>query len=206
MLTKWFGTRALRSAKKDLSFRPWLESLEDRNAPSGLGPMDDHGHGHGNGNGDDHGPHGPPPPPPPPAGVSNGISSNVNAHGSFNGSTITDSFNNTINNTVVLMPSQQTAVQGLLGLSGLLASTLNSAQLGSLLNDEIALAVDTYLTSSAIASSLPASLVSSLKADQATLSAAISANPLDASPIGQALGTLAYDTTLDALMAAQATI
>jgi hypothetical protein len=63
MLTKWFGTHAHRSLKKDHSFRPWLERLEDRNAPSALGPRDDngngHGHGHGNGNGDDHGP--PPP-------------------------------------------------------------------------------------------------------------------------------------------------
>jgi hypothetical protein len=138
--------------------------------------------------------------------VSNGISSNVNAHGSFNNSTITDSFNNTINNTVVLMPSQQLALQGLLGLSGLLASTLNSPQLGTLLNDEIALAVDTYLTSPAISKLLPASVVSSLKSDEATLTAAINANPLNSSPIGHALGTLVFTTTQDALMDAQATI
>jgi hypothetical protein len=199
MLTKWFGTRALRSAKKDLSFRPWLESLEDRNAPSGLGPMDDHGPGHGHGNGNDD--HGPPGPPPPPAGVSNGISSNVNAHGSFNGSTITDSFNNTINNsTVVLMPGQQIAVQGLLGLSGLFASTLNSPQLGSLLNDEIALAVDTYLDSIPMV----ASVLPSLANDKTVLSAAISANPLDSSLIGQALGTLAFNATMAALTSTSA--
>ena len=180
-----------------------LERLEDRNAPSALGPRDDNGngHGHGNGNGDDHGP-----PPPAPVGVSIGISSGVNAHGSFNGSTITDSFNNTINNTVVLMPSQQAALQGLLGLSGFLASTLNSPQLGTLLNDEIALAVDSYLTSPGISGVLPAGVVSSLKSDEATLTAAINANPVNASPIGHALGTLAFNTTLDAFTTAQATI
>lgn len=200
MFRAWFGTRTLQTPKRDRCFRPSLEFLEGRLAPSGMGPMDDHG---------PHGPPGPPPGPPgppPPASVSNGNSSNVNAHGSFNNSTITDSFNNTINNTIILMPAQQASVQGLLGVSGLLASELNSPQLGSLLNDEIAKAVDTYLTSTPIASMLPSSVVSSLKTDLSTLNSAISANPLESSPIGQMIGSLAYDVTLNALTTAQSTI
>jgi hypothetical protein len=198
MLTKWLTDRPSRKGKKDHSCRPWLELLEERNAPSGHGGQNDQGNQGDN----DHGHHGPPPPAPP----SNSISSSINAHGSFNNSTITDSFNNTMNVTVNLPPAQSAAVGGLLGISNLLSSALSNPQLGTLLNDEIALAVDTYLTSSAISSSLPASVVSSLKSDEATLSAAISANSQNGSPIGHAIGTLVYDTTLDALMAAQATI
>lgn len=200
MFRALFRTRSLRTPERECSFRPSLEYLEGRLAPSGLGPMDDHG---------PHGPPGPPhgpPGPPPPAGVSNGNSSNVNAHGSFNNSTITDSFNNTINNTIILMPTQQSSVQGLLGISSFLSGALNNPQLGSLLNDEIALAVDTYLTSAPISSILPASVETSLKADITTLNTAISANPLESSLIGQAIGTLAFDATLNALTSAQATI
>ncbi len=200
MLTKWFKTRTLRAVNEDRSFRPWLEILEDRNAPSGLGPMDPHGpHGH-------QGPHGPPPPapvgPPAPAPVSNNnnITSGVNAHGSFNNSTITDSFNNTITNTFILMPTQQSAIGGLLGI-GTLVSSMNS-QLGSLIRDEIALAVDTYLESfPAVAAALP-----SLKTDISTLNAAIAANSLESTAFGAEAGTLVFDVTMNALTSAQPTI
>jgi hypothetical protein len=200
MFRDWFGSSAPRARGRNCSFRPQLECLEGRLAPSGVAPMDDHG---------PHGPHGPPGPPGPhgpPAPGGNGISSGVNAHGSFNNSTITDSFNNTINNTVIMMPAQQSSVQGLLGISGLLAGALNSPQLGSLLDDEIALAVDTYLTTPPISSLLPASVVSSLTSDKTVLSSAISANPLESNPVGQLIGTLAFDMTLNALTTAQATI
>lgn len=202
MLTKWFASSTSRSLEKDRSFRPRLEYLEQRNAPSAFGPGDDHGHGHGH----DHGPpHGPPPPPVNNGVVSStGISSGVNAHGSFNGSTITDSFNNTINYTVNLMPAQKAAVAGLFS-TGFSLGAMNP-QLGSLVNDEIALAVDTYLTSPAISAVLPASVVSSLDADKATLSAAIAANPLDSTLFGQVIGSVAYGVTLHALTSAQATI
>lgn len=192
MLTRWFRTRTPRSPQRDPFFRPQLECLEGRLAPSGLGPMDDHGNGNGNGHDHDHGG------PPPHAGVSNGISSGVNAHSSFNGSTITDSFNNTINNTIILMPSQQAAVGGMLSLASLLAGGLSSPQLGSLLNDEIALGVDTYLNTLGLSNVIP-----TLPGDIATLKAAIAANPVESSPIGQALGMVAFDVTMDALTAAQ---
>jgi hypothetical protein len=198
MRTKWFADLTSCSPKKGRFFRPWLESLEERNAPSG----------HGDPGGDPPGPPHPPGPshPPPPAPISVGASAGNNNHGSFNNSTITDSFNNTINIAINLPSTQSAAVTGLLGISNLLSSVLNNPQLGSLLDDEIALAVDTYLTSPAISASLPASVVSSLKADEATLSAAIAANPLESNPFGAALGMLAFDMTLNALTTAQPTI
>lgn len=200
MFRALFRTRTFRTPERERFFRPSLEYLEGRLAPSGVGPMDGHG---------PHGPPGPPPGPPgppPPAGISNGNSSNINAHGSFNNSTITDSFNNTINNTIILMPTQQSSVQGLLGISSFISGALNNPQLGTLLNDEIALAVDTYLTSAPISSILPANVESSLKADMTTLNSAISANPVESSLVGQVIGTLAFDATLNALTSAQATI
>lgn len=193
MLTKWLTDRSSCAAKDDSSFRPWLESLEERNAPSSFGPGDDQGD-------EGHGHHGPPSAP----GNNAGINSNINAHGSFNGSTITDSFNNTINYTINLMPSQQASLAGLFS-AGFALSGMNP-QLGTLVNDEIALAVDTYLTSPAISSVLPASVVNSLNSDKATLSAAIAANPLEGTVFGQVVGTVAYDVTLHALTSAQATI
>jgi hypothetical protein len=190
MLTKWLADRRSHMVKIDRSFRPCLESLEERNAPSGHGPGDDHDHG--------------PPPPAPPTPVNNGIQSNVNAHGSFNNSTITDSFNNTVNVAINLPPAQSGAVAGLLGISNLLASVSSNPQLGSLLNDEIALAVDNYLTSTpAIASVLGPTVVADLRNDAATLTAAITANPLESSPTGAAFGMLVYDLTFDALTGVQ---
>jgi hypothetical protein len=186
-------------ARKDCSFRPWLESLEERNAPSGHGPGG--GDDQGDQGNDDQGPHHGPPPPAP---VSASQSSSINAHGSFNNSTFTNSFNNTMNVVVNLPPAQSGAVGGLLGISGFLSSALSNPQLGTLLNDEIALAVDNYLTGTpAIASVLGSSVVSTLKTDAATLASAIAANPLESSPIGAAVGMFVYDLTSGALTAAQ---
>lgn len=198
MFTKWLTDRPTRTPMKDRTFRPWLESLEERNAPSGHGP----GGGDDKGGGDDHDHHGPPPPPP--ATVSASQSSSINAHGSFNNSTFTNSFNNTMNVVVNLPPAQSGAVGGLLGISGLLSTALSNPQLGTLLNDEIALAVDNYLTGTpAIASVLGSTVVSTLKTDAATLSSAIAANPLESNPIGAAIGMFVYDLTSSALTAAQ---
>ncbi len=100
------------------------------------------------------------------------------------------------------MPSQQNAVSGLFSLSSSLAGALSSPQLGGLLNDEIALAVDTYLDSfPMVASALP-----SLSGDIANLHAAISANALAGTAVGQAIGTLAFNVTMNALTTAQPTI
>jgi hypothetical protein len=154
------------------------------------------GNENGQGKGHDHDHGGPP------AAVSSGgISTGANAHGSFNNSTFTNSFNSTINNTIILMPSQQAAVGGMQSLASLLAGALNSPQLGSLLNDEIALGVDMYLNTLGLSSVIP-----TLSGDITTLKAAIAANPLESSPIGQALGMVALDVTMNALTAAQPTI
>ena len=196
MLTKWFARRALL-APKGAFFSPvagnaggsqcalghgWWSSWPATSGPPGPPPPPPHG----------------PPPPPPHAPPGNGISSGVNASGSFNGSTITDSFNNTITNTVILMPTQQAALAGLFSASLGLANALSNPQLGTLLNDEIALGVDTYLNTLGLSSVIP-----SLPGDIATLNAAISASPLESTLIGQTLGNLAFDVTVDALMAAQ---
>ncbi len=201
MFTKWLTTRPTRLTKKDLSFRPLLESLEERNAPSGWGWGGGEGGGDDGGGGGGHHHHHTPQPTPVP---NNSINSTINAHGSFNNSTFTNSFNNTMNVVVNLPPAQSGAVGGLLGISGFLSSVLSNPQLGTLLNDEIALAVDNYLTSTpAIASVLGSSVVSTLKTDAATLSAAIASNPLESNPIGAAVGMFVYDLTTSALTAAQ---
>ena len=91
-----------------------------------------------------------------------------------------------------------------MGISGFLSSALSNPQLGTLLDDEIALAVDNYLTNTpAIASVLGSSVVSTLKTDAATLSAAIAANPVESNPIGAAVGMFVYNVTSGALVAAQ---
>ena len=96
------------------------------------------------------------------------------------------------------MPTQQAALAGLFSASLGLANALSNPQLGTLLNDEIALGVDTYLNTLGLSSVIP-----SLPGDIATLNAAISASPLESTLIGQTLGNLAFDVTVDALMAAQ---
>jgi hypothetical protein len=218
MLTKWFGNRSSRSPQRERSFRPWLESLEPRNAPGGFGGGDGNSQGGDHGHGPPHQPPGPPGPPPPvhppgiPLGVDNSISvaaGNGN-HGSFNNSTITGSFNTTVNNTttvsVNLTMGQTTAVAGLLGISNFLSSALSNPQLGSLLSDEVAAAVDQYLItlSSLPSSPISSSLGSALKTDLGTLQTAITS--LETSPGLTFLGTAVHDITLDALMAAQSTI
>jgi hypothetical protein len=200
MFTTWLDTRSTRSLKTDRFFRPCLESLEERNAPSG------HGHDGGDDQGDDNGHHAPPPTVP----VSNssasnsGITSGINAQGSFNNSTITGSFNNTINYnvTVNLPPAQAAEVQVFGGVTNLLATALHNPTLGTLLNDEITAAVDTYLTSPAISPQLSPSVVSILKTDLGKLDTAI-ATLEGSSPVLSALGTDVFNVTLSALVATQ---
>jgi hypothetical protein len=193
MFRQWLDTRPARSLKKDRPFRLWLESLEERNAPSGLGPTIEHG------------PHHPPPASP---SVNTSVSTASNAHDSFNNSTFTNSFNTTITNTISvnLMPGQSAAVSGLMGLTNLLSSALSNPQLGSLLTDEILMAVDTYLTTPAISTALglPSSELSILQGDLTTLQGDI-ANLLGTppSPILSALGTEVFTMTLNALTSPQ---
>ena len=195
MFAKLIGTRTSRRTEVDRFFRPELEHLEGRLTPSG-----------GNGHGHD----GPPPghqdnnPPPPVVSTTNHVHNNVHI-------TATNSFNTTINTTTnitnsfngssFLAPPQQSSVQLLNLFSSLLAKEMGNSQLGSLLSDEIALAVDNYLLP--FASSVG---ITTLKGDISTLQSAINANPLESTPVGQLFGTLVYDVTTAALTSAQPTV
>jgi hypothetical protein len=191
-----FGSRSSRRAAPDRFFRPELEFLERRLTPSG-GPG---GHGH-DGTPPGHQDNGPPPPT---ANAPANVHNNVHI-------TATNSFNTTINNTVTitnsfngssfLAPPQQASVQALNSLSSLLAMQMGNSQLGALLSDEIALAVDNYLLP--FASTLG---ITSLKGDISTLQSAINANPLEITPMGHLIGTLAFDVTTAALTSAQPTV
>ncbi len=195
MSVKLFGTRTSRRMEPNRFFRPELEHLESRLAPSS-----GHGHGHGD---NSQGQEGNQPPPvlvSPPDNSHNNVHNNVHI-------TATNSFNTTINITnsfngsSFLAPPQQSSVQMLNSLSSLLAAEMGNSQLGSLLSNEIALAVDNYLLP--FASTLG---LSTLKGDMSTLQNAINTNPLESTPVGQLIGTLAYDVTTAALTAAQPTV
>jgi hypothetical protein len=197
MFTGFFRSRTPRPNQPESGFRPLLENLEDRMALSAMmGPGDDHGP-----------PHGPPPghqPPPPPAHTSASGDNNGSLNGSLNHSTITGSFNGSFNTTVtnnyVLMPMQQAATQTLSMYGSLLGMGLNMPQLGSLVNEEIGLAVDKYLLQANIGNS------SSLQADINNLTAAISSNPAEHNPFGSLIGSVTYDLTYNALVTTQAGI
>ena len=206
MLTNWFGTRSSRSVKVDRSFRPWLESLEERNAPSAGGPgPDDHGHGPPPG----HGPH--VPPPPHPGSVVN-QSGAVNVAGDHNNIHITNSFNNntgSFNNmasvagTGLLSPGQVGSIGVLFALSSLLAAETGNSNVGTLMDDEVALAVDKYVLLPANAGALSASGVASLNADVTSLNSAIGTLEAGLPFIVPAIGDLTYDFTFNSLVAAQ---
>lgn len=228
MLTKWFRTRSSRPHQRDRFFRPQLEYLEGRLAPSSMMPMDPggHGHGHGHGNGGDNG-----------GGNGNGNSGNGNGNGSGNGSGngigninqtgnvhnnihITNSFNNntgSFNNvaamagTGLLSPGQVGSIGVLFALSSLIAAETGNTNLGTLIDDEVALAVDNYLLLPANAGALSASGKASLTADVDPsnpngLPAAIGNLEAGLPFIGPAIGDLTYDFTFNSLVAGQSHI
>lgn len=216
MLTKWFGTRSSRSPKHDRFFRPSLEYLEGRLAPSGLVPMDQgdgggHGHGHhGNGNGNDNGNgHGNSnnnaggggiigPVAGPVVNQAGNVHNNIHITGSFNNNT--GSFNNVASaaGAGFLGPGQAGAIGALFALSSLIATETSNSNIGTLIDDEIALAVDNYING------LVPGTISS--ADISKLTSAITTLESGLPFIGPAIGDLAYDVTFGALTAAQPTI
>lgn len=217
MLTKWFGRRSSRSPQRDRFFRPQLEFLEGRFAPSSLVPMD---HGGGNGHGHGHGDGG---------GNGNGNSGNGNGNGSGNGSGngtgnlnqtgnvhnnihITGSFNNntgsfnnisTVAGSGLLAPGQVGSIGVMFALSSLIAAETGNSNLGTLINDEVALAVDNYLLLPVNAGALSASGVTGLQADVTNLTNAIGTLEAGLPFIGPAIGDLTYDFTYNALVAGQ---
>lgn len=226
MLTKWFGTRSSRPPQRDRFFRPRLEYLEGRLAPSSMMPMDhggDHGHGNGNGhgNGGDHG-----------GGNGNGNSGNGNGNGSGNGSGngtgnlnqtgnvhnnihITGSFNNntgsfnnlsTVAGSGLLGPGQVGSIGVMFALSSLIAAETGNSSLGTLIDDSVALAVDKYLLLPVNAPALSASGVTGLDQDVTNLNNAIGTLESGLPFIGPVLGDLTFDLTFNALTAAQPSV
>lgn len=206
MLTKWFRTRSPRSPELSRFFRPELEALENRLVPSNVLPMHGPGDGNGNGNGHGHG-HGGggggdgPPAPPPIAGPVVNQGGAVNVAGNHNNIHITNSFNG----SSFLPPLQAGEVGLMFALSSLIAAETGSSQLGGLLNDEVALAVDKYLVGQLanFSGTGITSLLNSVNSDIGTLTSAIHTNPLGSTLLGQVIGTMVQDFTLDALTSAQ---
>lgn len=199
MRTNWFRTRTPSSPERDRFFRPELEALEGRLAPSNVVPF---GHGNGNGNGHGHGNDNGGDPPAPVAAPIN-QTGGINVVGDHNNIHINNSFNGVPLPGFSMLSAGQSVVLGkLFLLSDLLATELSSSNLGSLINDEIALAVDKYLASfPAVASAIP-----TLSTDISTLQSDTAANPLESTPLGSIVGMLAFDVASTALTTAQPTI
>jgi hypothetical protein len=206
MLTKWLKSRSPRSPQSNRFFRPELEALEGRLAPSNIvpfvGPGHGNGHGNGNGNGNGKGNGGGDPSPAPIAGPvvnqSGNVHNNIHISGSFNNNT--GSFNNVVGvaGAGLLGPSQVGAIGALFALSSLLAAETSNTSVGTLVDDEIALAVDNYINGL-----LPGTISST---DISNLTTAISGLESGLPFIGPVLGSLAYNVTFDALKMAQPTI
>ncbi len=202
MRINWFRTRTPSSPERDRFFRPELESLEGRLAPSNVMPFG-HGNGNGNGHGDGGGPHHGPPAAGPivnQAGAVNvaGDHNNIHITGSFNNNT--GSFNNVagVAGAGLLGPGQLGAVGALFAFSYLLAAETSNPSVATLIDDEIALAVDNYINGL-----LPGTISST---DIGKLTTAISGLESSLPFIGPVLGNLAYTVTYDALTMAQPTI
>jgi hypothetical protein len=178
MLTKWFRTRTPCRRETERFFRPELEALEDRLPPSSV-----HGAGD-NGN----------------VSTQDNVHLNIHINNSFNNAS--NAFNGMFPGVLFLAQGQQAAVGQLLALSSLLATELSNSNLGSLIDEEIALAVDKFLLTQPGINSVP-SLVTTLNGDISALNTAIAANPLEGTALGQAIGMLAFNVTKDALMTAQ---
>lgn len=161
--------------KKDRYFRPWLESLEERNAPGGFGPP------------------GLPHPPPPPGSVVNQTVA-INAAGDGNSVPINNSFNNwaSVAGAGLLSPAQGGNIGVFFAFNSLLAAETGNTNVGTSMDDEIALAVDKYLLLPANSGALSSNGMTGLEARL----------PF----IGSAIGDLTYDFTFNSLATGQAHI
>ncbi len=189
MLRDWFGTRAPRSPERNRFFRPELEYLEGRLAPSNMGmaPQDD------NGGGDDHGKH----------------EQHINRFDDYD-TNDDDSFGIVLNNvgvnaffsvqgmatvqlTEVLFTNLIQAVQTTPG------ATLQDAL--TLVTDEFQLAQDTGTLITGILSGAGTQGQQSLLQEIHSLQNAIQTNPLEASASGQVAGVLAFDLAFQSSLA-----
>lgn len=181
--------------KKDRYFRPWLESLEERNAPGGFAPP------------------GPAHPPPSPGSVVHqtsairvaGDGNSVHINNSFNNDT--GSFNNraSVAGAGLFSPAQVGNIGALFALNSLLAAETGNTNVGTSMDDEVALAVDNYLL-------LPASSgaftngMTGLGTDVTNLTRTIGTLEARLPFIGSAIGDLTYDFTFNSLVAGHAHI
>jgi hypothetical protein len=194
MLTKWFGARSPRTPERDRYFRPQLECLEGRLAPSSF---------NGNGNGGDDNGGGDDVQRTPP-----GYQKHINNFDDFDENT-NDQFQIILNSLTVnqffftasLPPGQLqqefffNLTQGLQG-----NSQANFGNAITLVSDEFQLAQDTsLLVSSILSGSAPNQ---SLILDIHNLQAAIQSNPLEATTGGPLAGALAFDFAFQASFAA----
>ncbi len=188
MFEKWFGTRSPRPLERSYSFRPELECLEGRLAPSALMPMDNHGHGHG--------PPGHGEPPPGHGHNNNNNNVHINAHDSFN-TTIVDSFNTAINNIIVNQYFSLGGGQQELAASLFLAAQQDFTALTSLAAAEVALAQDTIF---ALEGGLMGMANSNLAGVMHNLQNGIMSNPLEGSLAGQLAGSLVFNATINQIV------
>ena len=201
MLTKWFGTNhPVRPKATDSFGRNWniSKAVWRRQCGSNGFARQRQRNGHGNGNGGG---------PPGHSNVHNMNNTHYNIH-------ITGSV---CNGNVELVQQRRGGgrrgeavgpgqVEGAdeercFNLSGLVAAETSEAlQLGMLIDDEIAVAVDTYPSSTLGLN------ITGLDNAMTILNTDIHNNPLESTLVGQVVGSLAFDVIMDALTMAQPTI
>lgn len=201
MLRNWLRSRQPRSPQEENRFRPRLECLEGRLAPSALvmGP----GHGHGDGGGDDNGGgddrgRGEPP------GQMRHDDDNeqrfINQFDDFDEED-NDGFHVVMNNLQVNdfiflagLPTAQ--LQQVFGFTLNLAVQTNPTAAVSLVTNEVSLAKDTAMLVTDVLTGVtpPQSLLTDIH----NLQSAIQHNPLESTFVGQVTGALAFDLTLRA--------
>jgi hypothetical protein len=200
MFAKWFGAPSPRRSEQANRFRPQLEYLEGRLAPSAMGAVPYNGHGNGNGNGNGGGG--------PPGHVNNNGNNHenihINQHDNFNLSDNTGVgivLNNlSVNQTVTSIGTPAIQLEQQL-FSALVQAVMTTpgATIGdalSLASDEFQLGQDTGMLLQGILSTgtTNATLVTTIH----NLQTAIQSNILETSAAGQLAGTLAFDVGLNA--------
>jgi hypothetical protein len=185
------ATQSLNSLarKKDRFFRPWLESLEERNGPGGFGTP------------------GPSHPPSPPDPVVNQPGA-LNVAGDGNSVHINNSFNNmaSVAGAGLLSPAQVGNVGVLFAFRSLLAAETGNTNVDTLMDDKVALADNNYLLLPANSEALSTGGMISLGTDVTNLTKGIGALEAGLPFIGPAIGDLTYDFTFNSLVAGQAHI
>lgn len=202
MFANWFKTRSPRSRAQENRFRPQLEYLEGRLAPSALGFAHDKGGGNDEGGGNDQG--GGPPGQGNNNHDNNHVNIHINQHDNFNlddDNAFGVALNNiSVNQSLFAFGTPQAQLTELLFVSlGQAVVTTPGATVQdalTLVTQEFQLGQDTGMLLTGILSGggTNAGLVQTIH----NLQASIQTNPLEASAAGQLAGTLAFDIGLNA--------